>query len=221
MVRILLLAIAYLSSSCLYASATKYPLGCEDPAYQEYIAGRFATFEERSRRAMEQTWREYELSLLSTHNPYGAIANLSRHIVYSAQFEPVEQVQLKIDQLFEHTEALTPSQQIAGGVVDNFSSENHSVRIARAWIAYRNGHKKKAFDELLKSIDVTESANLRVFGPDFHFVRYIYNEGHGEPVVAYLEKTKSFWTGRRPNELRAIWFRMIDADCKLQFDSMD
>ena len=51
----------------------------------------------------------------------------------------------------------------------------------------------------------------------------ILREGysHIEPVLAYINKTKAFWTGKRPDGLRYVWLKMIDAECKIQFDSVD
>jgi hypothetical protein len=73
----------------------------------------------------------------------------------------------------------------------------------------------------LKSIEVSGSAVLSSFGPDFELIRHIYRDGHIEPVVAYINKTEEFWTGRRPDSLRYVWHKMIKAECKIQFDFVD
>lgn len=200
--------------------AARYHQGCDDPAYHQYIEHRFTQFEERNRRYLTQSFKDYELSL-SMRNPYRVIANLSRHLLYSAQFDPVSDVEAKISRIFEHSDELTVSQKIAGDVLDGFSNETHSVGIARAWIAYRQGSNEQAFDELLQSIDISDSPLLSSFGPDFTFVRRIYHDGHIEPVIRYINKTETFWTGQRPDELRRVWRAMIKAGCKIQFDSVD
>lgn len=198
-----------------------YLQGCDDPEYHRYIEQRFEHFESRNRRLLEDTLRDYELSLSMNSNPYQVITNLSRHIKYSAQFEPIELVQLKIDRAFEHAKEMSREQLIAGDIYDGFGSENHYVDVARAWIAYRQGNLDQVFEELSKSIEEVDSALLGAFGPDFDLVRQLYHEGHVEPVVAYIKKTKSFWTGNRPDALRTAWLDMIDAGCKIQFDSID
>ena len=123
-----------------------YVLGCEDPEYHQYIQERFVHFETRNRRLLVDTERNYELSLATSKNPYQAIGDLSRHLKYSAQFEPINKVNAKIDRIFEHANALTLEQSIAGYVFDSFSSETHSVGIARAWIAYRQDKYEEAFE---------------------------------------------------------------------------
>lgn len=215
---LILLTCCVVSSQSSFAG--KYAEGCNDSEYHQYIAQRFTQFEERNRRYMTQSFKDYEISL-SLSNPYRVIANLSRHLLYSAQFEPIPDVEEKIERVFAHSEALSVSQKIAGDVLDGFSSETHSVGIARAWIAYRQGNNEQAFDELLQSIDIADSALLSSFGPDFTFVRRIYHDGHIEPVMRYIDKTETFWTGQRPDELRRVWRAMIKAGCKVQFDSVD
>jgi hypothetical protein len=199
----------------------KYALGCEDPEYHQYIKEQFADFETKNRRFLVYSLRDYERSLATSTNPYKVISDLSRHLKYSAQFDSIDKVTAKIDRIFEHANALSVEQQIAGDVFDSFSSETHSVGIARAWIAYRQDKHEVAFAELLKSIEVNGSAVLSSFGPDFDLIRRIYHDGHIEPVVAYIKKTEDFWTGRRPDGLRYVWLKMIKAECKIQFDFVD
>lgn len=198
-----------------------YALGCDDPEYHQYMKTRFAHFEAKNQRLLLETLRDYERSLTLSNNPYQIIGDLSRHLLYSAQFEPVELVNAKIDRIFEHADDLTEEQHIAGLVVDSFSSETHSVGIARAWIAYRQGKHEDAFAALLQSIEISGSAVLSSFGPDFALIRQIYRDGHVAPVQAYLDKTEQFWTGRRPDGLRYVWREMMKAECKIQFDSVD
>jgi hypothetical protein len=198
-----------------------YGLGCDDPEYHQYIKERFAHFETKNRRSLAYTLRDYERSLATSKNPYQVIGDLSRHLKYSAQFEAINMVNAKIDRIFEHANKLSVEQQIAGDMFDSFSSEKHSVGIARAWIAYRQGKHEVAFEELLKSIEVSGSAVLSSFGPDFELIRHIYRDGHLVPVVAYIKKTEEFWTGRRPDGLRYVWLEMIKAECKVQFDFVD
>lgn len=198
-----------------------YLQGCDDPEYHQYIAQRFKYFETRNRRLLDDTLRDYQLSLSINSNVYRVITNLSRHIKYSAQFEPIELVKLKIDQAFEHARKMSREQQIAGDVYDGFNTENHYVDIARAWIAYREGDLERAFEQLHNAIDEVDSAQLDTFGPDFDLVRQLYSDGYIDPVVAYIKKTESFWTGKRPDALRNAWLDMIDAGCKIQFDSID
>lgn len=198
-----------------------YLQGCADPKYKRYVEEQFVQFDARNRRLLDSTLREYDSSLRSSDNPFLVISNLSRHLKYSAQFDPTDVVEAKIDRIFEHANDLSVAQQIAGDVFDRFSAETHSVGIARAWIAYRQGLNELAFDELLKSLDVTDSAVLSTFGPDFELVRLIYRDGHVEPVIAYLEKTERFWVGQHADELRNVWRNMMNAKCEIQFDSVD
>ena len=198
-----------------------YALGCNDPEYHQYIKDRFAHFETKNRRSLTYTLRDYERSLAANKHPFQVIGDLSRHLKYSAQFEPIDEVNAKINRIFEHANKLSIGQQIAGDVFDGFSSEKHSVGIARAWIAYRQGNQELAFEELLKSIDISGSAVLSSFGPDLELIRHIYRDGHLAPVVDYINKTEEFWTGRRPNGLRYVWLEMIKAKCKVQFDFVD
>ncbi|MEM0910972.1 MAG: hypothetical protein AAGJ37_08340 [Pseudomonadota bacterium] len=202
-------------------SFADYAQGCNDPEYQQYIDEQFAQFEAKNMRLLDDTLRDYNLSLSTSNNLYQVIASLSRHLKFSAQFEPVNEVAAKIDLIFKHANELSIDQHIAGDVFDGFSSETHSVGIARAWIAYRQGNHEESFEELLKSIDVTGSALLGSFGPDFDFIRQIYSDGHVAPVVSYIDKTETFWTGKRADDMRDVWRRMINAGCKIQFNSVD
>ena len=221
MTKLLIVMFAFATFAFSSYTYAEYEQGCADPEYQQYIEQRFSLIEARNRRLLGSTQRDYEISVSASNNLYLVIASLSRHLKYSAQFEPVEVVEAKIDRIFEHANTLSVAQQIAGDVFDGFSSETHSVAIARAWIAYRQGQHEAAFDALLGSIDVTSSALLSTFGPDFELVRQMYRDGHVQPVIAYITKTEQFWTGKRPDELRNVWLRMIEAKCKIQFDSID
>ena len=198
-----------------------YEQGCDDPAYHQFIASRYAYYEAKNRRLLVDTWRDYQRSLAISDNPFQIIGDLSRHLKYSAQFDPVSEVEAKIDRVFEHADALSVNQQIAGDVFDSFSSEKHAVGIAQAWLAYRKGNPDEAFDALLKSIEAGDAAVLSSFGPDWNFVRQIYRDGHIAPVIAYINKTKAFWTGPRPDRLRYVWRAMINAECEIQFDFFD
>jgi hypothetical protein len=198
-----------------------YALGCNDPEYLQYIDERFALFETKNRRLLVSTLRDYERSLATNKHPFQVIGDLSRHLKYSAQFEPVDEVNDKIDRIFEHANKLSIKQQIAGDVFDGFSSETHAVGIARAWIAYRQDQHEVAFEALLKSLEINRSAVLSSFGPDLEFIRHIYRDGHIESVVAYIDKTEEFWTGKRPDGLRYVWREMIKVGCKVQFDFVD
>lgn len=217
----LLLISLYFSMLFPLVSHADYVLGCEDSEYHDYIENRFTYFDTKNRRLYADTLRDYERSVASSKNPYQVIGDLSRHLKYSAQFDPIDLVNAKINRIFEHSDALSVEKKIAGDVFDGFSSETHSVGIARAWIAYRQGDHVLAFEELLKSIELNESAVLGSFGPDVEFIRQLYRDGHAKPVIAYIEKTKEFWKGRRPDGLRYVWLKMIEANCKIQFDSAD
>lgn len=217
-----LVAILVFMSIILNSTAhADYALGCHDPEYHQYIKVRFTHLETKNQRLLTDTLQDYGRSLTTSKNPYQVIGDLSRHLKYSAQFEPIDMVNAKIDRIFEHADELSVEQQIAGDVLDSFSSETHSVGIARAWIAYRQGLHEMAFEELLKSIEVSGSAVLSSFGPDFELIRHIYRDGHVEPVVAYINKTEEFWTGRHADGLRYVWLEMIKAECEIQFDSVD
>jgi hypothetical protein len=195
--------------------------GCNDPKYLQFVEERLAYFDQKNRQLLSRTLRDYIRSKEANSNPYQVIGDLSRHLIYSAQIEPINTVNAKIDLIFQHGENLSSDQQIAGNVFDSFSTEAHFVSIARAWVAYRTGDNKRAFDELLKSIEVGNSAVLSSFGPDVTFIRRIYRDGHTKPVVAYINKTKHFWVGKRADALRFAWLSMIEHDCKIQFDSLD
>ena len=118
-------------------SHADYLQGCDDPDYLEYIEQRFAYLESRNRRLLNDTLQDYQRSLSNNSNPYKVLNSLSRHIKYSAQFEPIEVAELKIERAFDYANKMSIEQQIAGDVYDGFSNENHYVDIARAWIAYR------------------------------------------------------------------------------------
>lgn len=217
----LLFVFFFISIALSAKSHADYLQGCDDPEYHQYIEQRFEYFESRNRRLLNDTLRDYELSLSVNSSVYLVIINLSRHIKYSAQFEPIETVKLKIGRAFEHAKEMSREQQIAGDVYDGFSTENHYIDIARAWIAYREGDINGVSEELHNAINDVDSALLGAFGPDFDLVRQLYRDGYIEQVVAYIKKTESFWTGKRPDALRSAWLDMIEAGCKIQFDSVD
>ncbi|GEA13378.1 hypothetical protein KUL49_37530 [Alteromonas sp. KUL49] len=198
-----------------------YLEGCDDPKYHQYIEQRFEYFESRNRRLLNDTQRDYQMSVSLNNNAYQVLTHLSRHIKYSAQFEPIETAQEKIGLAFEHAAQMSIEQKIAGEVYDGFSVENHNVEIARAWIAYRQGDIKRAIEKLSSAIEGVDSALLGAFGPDFDFARQLYRDGHTASVVEYIKQTEYFWTGERPDALRAAWLNMIEAGCKIQFDSID
>ncbi len=198
-----------------------YKLGCDDPEYHQFVKQRFAYFEAKNMRLYDQTLADYKRSLTGSSNPYQVLGDLSRHLKYSAQIDPISDVSAKINRMFAHGDALSVSQQIAGNVLDGFSSEAHAVDIARAWVAYRQGKHEAAFNALLMSIETSESAVLHSFGPDFELVRRMYQDGHTEPVIAYINKTREFWTGKRADKLRDVWLKMINAGCQILFDSVD
>ncbi len=217
----LLFLFLFISITLSMKGHADYLQGCDDPEYHQYIEQRFTYFESRNRRLLNDTLRDYELSLSVNSSVYQVIINLSRHIKYSAQFEPVDTVKLKIDRAFEHAREMSREQQIAGDVYDGFSTENHYVDIARAWIAYREGNIERVSEALHNALNDVDSALLGAFGPDFDLVRQLYRDGYVELVVAYIKNTESFWTGKRPDSLRSVWLDMIEAGCKIQFDSVD
>lgn len=198
-----------------------YENGCDDPLYHQYVASRLAYFERANKRLLSKTLLEYQNSVKNSKNPYRAISDLSRHLKYSAQFEPIEEVQTKIDLLFRHGDELRTDQQLAVTIFDGFSDENHAIGIARAWLAYRQGDTQTAFSELLASINNVESANLSSFGPDIYFIRHIYKNGYSEPVLEYLKQTEQFWKGKNADNMRYIWRSMIGAKCDISFESHD
>lgn len=198
-----------------------YDLGCDDPEYHQYVAMRLAQFEVANKRLLSETLREYQNSLANSTNPFRAISDLTRHLKYSAQFEAIDIVEAKIERLFKHGDNLRVDQQVAVSAFDNFSDENHAIGIARAWVAYRQGELKTAFSEMLTSIENADSAVLSSFGPDLYFVRHIYEDGHTAPVLKYLNETERFWKGKNADNMRYIWRSMIDANCKIAFESHD
>jgi hypothetical protein len=210
-----------LSMLTLSSAKADYALGCDDPEYRQYMQLRLAHYDAKNRRLYHESLLDYERSVSASNNPYQVIGDLSRHLKYSAQFDDIDVAKAKIDRVFEHTNELSSEEHIAGLVFDNFSSETHFVGIARAWIAYRQGNKERAFEELLNSITVNDSAVLSSFGPDFELVRQLYQDGHVEPVLSYIDKSEQFWKGRRPDGMRYVWREMIKAECQVQFDSVD
>ncbi|WP_100658098.1 hypothetical protein [Alteromonas flava] len=198
-----------------------YQRGCADPAYHQYIESRLAALEARAKRQLELTEQTYTLSLQADSSQYQLMTLLGRHLTYSAQFEPIVLVERKIERLFEHAEQLSREQVIAGEVIDGFSNENHAVGIARAWLAYRQGAHSLASEEMLNAIDSNRSILLGAYGPDFELVRHMYHDGHIQPVMDYIAKTEQFWLGERAEALRSVWRKMIEAECKIQFDSVD
>jgi len=198
-----------------------YEYGCDDPQYHQYVAMRFAQFEVTNKRLLSETLREYQNSLSNSTNPFRAISDLTRHVKYSAQFEAIDVVEAKIERLFKHGDNLRVDQQVAVSAFDNFSDENHAIGIARAWVAYRQGDTQTAFSEMLTSIEGADSAVLSSFGPDLYFVRHIYKDGHVAPVLKYLKETEQFWNGKNADNMRYIWRSMIDANCKIAFESHD
>jgi len=170
---------------------------------------------------LNETLFDYQRSSSNSDNPYQAMSDLARHLKYSAQFDPIDEVNEKISRIFEHANNLSMEEHLAGYVVDNFSGETHAVGIAKAWLAYRQGDLDTSFTELLTSIELADSAVLGAFGPDFALVRQLYKDGHVEPVVAYIKKTEQFWKGRRPDKLRFVWQQMMTLGCQIQFESID
>lgn len=198
-----------------------YANGCADASYHQYIEHSFAQLESNNKRQLRITLRDYQNSVQNSDNPYRVLSDLSYHIKYSAQFDPIDTVKANIEDLHDHADALRFDQQVAASALDGFSNENHAVGIARAWIAYRQGNTSVAFEELLASLELTNSAVMASFGPDFNFVRQIYSDGHIVPVLSYLDKTEDFWTGKKADNLRYIWRHMIAAKCKVQFQFVD
>ncbi len=198
-----------------------YDSGCNDPEYLQYIEDRFMQIELNNKRLLERTLREYRTSVELNLNPYRAISDLSRHLKYSAQYDPINSVKDKIDLLLDHADNLRKDQKLAASIFDGFSDENHSIGIARAWVAYRQGDKESAFVQLIESVSIDDSAVLGAFGPDFNFVRQIYQDGYIDPVLDYISETEKFWKGRNPDEIRQAWRSMISANCKIQFQSVD
>ena len=198
-----------------------YKLGCDDPDYDQYMASRFAHFTSSSSRLYSQTLTEYKSSFENNTNPFRAISDLSRHLKYSAQFDPVDVVQTNIERLLAHGDELRVDQKVAVSIFDGFSDEDHAIAIARAWIAYRQGDTKTAFSEMLASIDGADSATLSSFGPDIYFIRHILRDGYTEPVLNYLKLSEQFWLGENPDNMRYIWRTMINNNCAVAFESFD
>ena len=198
-----------------------YKLGCDDPDYDQYMASRYAYFSANSGRLYSQTLTEYESSSENNTNPFLAISYLSRHLKYSAQFDPVDVVQTKIERLLAHGDELRVDQKVAVSVFDGFSDEDHSIAIARAWIAYRQGDTKTAFSEMVASVDEADSATLSSFGPDIYFIRHILRDGYTEPVLNYLKLSEQFWLGENPDNMRYIWRTMINNNCAVAFEFFD
>ena len=198
-----------------------YARGCLDPKYQQYLNKRFAHFNDVNKRLLKETLFDYQNNLKNSTNPFRAISDLSRHLKYSAQLDPIDIAQKKVELLLDYGDNLRVDQQVAVSIFDNFSDENHAIGIARAWLAYRQGDAKTAFSEMLTSIENADSAVMSSFGPDIYFIRQIYQDGHTKPVLAYLEKTEAFWRGKDADNMRYIWRAMIAANCGIAFESLD
>ena len=203
------------------AANASYLQGCQDPAYHQFMQDQFTHIQSTNKRRYQQTLREYEQSLQNNNNPYQSLSRLTRHLPYSGEFDDLETLNNKIELLFDHANTLRLDQRIAASAFDNFSTENHAVMIARAWLAYRQGDINEAFDTLQSSVELDDSALMGAFGPDVSFIRQIYQDGHTEPVLVYLTKTEQFWKGKTADRLRNTWRKMIAANCKIQFDSFD
>ncbi len=198
-----------------------YKLGCDDPDYAQYMVSRYAYFTSSSKRSYSRTLAQYKSTAENNTNPFRAISDLSRHLKYSAQFDPVDIVQTKIERLLDLGDKLRLDQKVAVSIFDGFSDEDHAIAIARAWIAYRQGDTKTAFAELLASVDGADSATLSSFGPDIYFIRHILKDGHTEPVLNYLKLSEQFWSGENPDNMRYIWRTMINNNCAVAFESLD
>ena len=198
-----------------------YKLGCADPDYDQYMVSRYAYFASSSGRLYSQTLTDYKSSARNKTNPFRAISDLSRHLKYSAQFDPIDVVQINIERLLTHGDNLRVDQKVTVSIFDGFSDEDHAIGIARAWVAYRQGDTKTAFSELLASVDGVDSAILSSFGPDIYFVRHILRDGYIEPVLDYLKLSEQFWVGENPDNMRYIWRTMINNNCAVAFESFD
>lgn len=206
-------------------SHAMYVQGCQDPKYHAYINSQFATFAQNNKHMYTQTLREYQrieqIDSATRDNTFLRISALTRHLTYSAQLDPIEEVGLKIDALLSYSEALSMEKRIAGLVLDEFSSENHAINMARAWIAYRQGDIDATQDSLMASLDIKDPLLLSAFGPDFSLVRHLYKDGYIDIVKAFINKTKTFWLTSEANRLRFIWRQMMILHCPIQFESSD
>ncbi len=206
-------------------SHAMYVQGCEDPQYHAHINSRFATFAQNNKRMYTQTLRDYErieqTDSATRDNAFQRISALTRHLTYSAQLDPIQEVGLKIDALLSYSESFSMEKRIAGLVLDEFSSENHAINMARAWIAYRQGDLDATQDSLMASLDIKDPLLLSAFGPDFSLVRHLYKDGHIDIVKAFINKTKTFWLTSEANRLRFIWGQMMILHCPIQFESND
>lgn len=197
-----------------------YPLGCQDPAYHSYLDKRFAHLERTNHRGFKNSLRNYEDSI-DAGNEYFTISELARHLIHSAPIDDVDVVNVKIALLLEHIDALPLSKRVAGYVFSGFDDEKHAVFIARAWVAYRQGNNALAFDHLDDALEVSATPVLSAFGPDFGFVRQIYQDGHVEPVLSYLTKSEAIWQNPRADDMRYVWRELIEAQCPLEFGFYD
>lgn len=66
--------------------------GCTDPKYKQFVEERLDYFERKNKRMLKRTQRDYERSSQASSNPYQVIGDLSRHLIYSAQFESVKTI---------------------------------------------------------------------------------------------------------------------------------
>ena len=88
------------------------------------------------------------------------LSALSSHLKYSAQLHPTAKINQKIAELLQYSEAMSMEKLIAGFVFDEFSSENHAINMAKAWVAYHQGTIEATEQELMASLDVKDSMLL-------------------------------------------------------------
>ncbi len=209
-------------TSCLSIPVNAmYIQGCADPNYLTYMEKRFAFFAQNNQRMYSQTLREYQRTSALPDSTFERISALTRHLKYSAQLDPIDEVEQKIADLFQYSEAMSMEKRIAGFVLDEFSSENHAINMAKAWVAYRQGDIETTEQALMAALDVKEPLLLSAFGPDFSLVRQLYQDGYVDMVKAYIQKTRQFWRGKSADELRFVWRQMMILQCPIQFESTD
>ncbi len=89
-------------------------------------------------------------------------------------------------------------------------------------VAKKNTHYKNnlelAKQYLLESVNVKSSPVLSTFGPDTSLVREIYARGEKSATLEFLARAEKFWNSVDGNyDYIAMWRKMINNDCALQF----
>ncbi len=204
----------------LDVSAKEYE-SCNDSRYIDYVNKRLDFY---SSLTEEEIARAYE----SLEDPQEGLDERSAEALFLYQIvTPAAQHRdknyaLAYIERYEADALQSNAQRFANTILNRKPNlAIHTSKTARAWLAYRDGDIEGAKALLLESVDIGSSPVLSSFGPDLSLVRTLYNR-HDEDafVLAYLEKTKSFWHSGKSKYL-PLWEKMIANNCLIQFQFYD